>query len=117
MTEQTRTTDFFALVKAGTPQSVQAAISNGAEVNTRDDYGRTPLMWAASYTENPEVISTFLKAGAEVNAQDENGWTPLMAAARDSHNPEVITTFLKAGAPTSRIRTRPAGPRLMQAAR
>ena len=75
MTEQTRTTDFFELVKTGTPQSVRAAISNGAEVNTRDDYGRTPLMAAASYTENPEVIPTLLKAGADAKAKNKAGHT------------------------------------------
>ena len=32
-----QTKDFFELVKTGTPQDVQKAISNGADVNTREE--------------------------------------------------------------------------------
>ena len=90
--------DFFELVGTGTPQSVQAAINQGADVNARDMYGRTPLMLATEYNQNPEVIITLLDAGADVNARDNYVETPLMWAARFNQNPEVITTLLMAGA-------------------
>jgi hypothetical protein len=91
-------TDFFELVKTGTPQEIQAAISNGANVWARGKNGLTPLMAAADQNRNPEVIIVLLKAGANVNAQDEYGWTPLIHAVIDIQNPKVITTLLKAGA-------------------
>ena len=93
-----QTTDFFELVKTGTPKSVQAAISNGADIKARDKHGWTPLMWAAGHNPNPEVITTLLKAGADINARDKDGLTPLMWAAYYNPIPEVITTLLKAGA-------------------
>jgi ankyrin repeat protein len=98
VTEPTGTTDFFELIKAGTPQAVQAAISNGADVNAQDKYGWTPLMYAAGFNPNPEVIATLLKAGADIEARDKYGATPLMEATWYNPNPEVITTLLKAGA-------------------
>jgi ankyrin repeat protein len=93
-----QTTDLFESVKAGMPESVQAAISKGADVNARDKNGFTPLMVAAIHNENPEVIIALLKAGADVDARDAYGTTPLMHAAQSNHNPEVISTLLKAGA-------------------
>jgi ankyrin repeat protein len=65
--------DFFDLVKTGTSQSVQAAISKGADVNARDKYDRTPLMYAAEYNPNPEVITVLLTAGANAKAKDNEG--------------------------------------------
>ena len=86
-----QTKDFFELVQTGTPEDVQAAITNGAAVNAKDDDGATPLLYAAMKNQNPEVISTLLNAGASVNARTIEGWTPLMAAALGNQTNEVIT--------------------------
>jgi len=91
-----QTTDFFALVKSGTPQDVQAAIDKGADVNAKNSSGRTPLVLAAEFNPNPEVITTLLKAGVDLNAQENNG--ALMYAAGENPNPKVVTTLLTAGA-------------------
>jgi hypothetical protein len=91
--------DFFGLVWTGTPESIQAAIDNGADVNARNKDGKTPLMFAAGYAPNPEVINILLAAGAEVNAKEPKyGLTPLMFAVAANTNPEVATTLLNAGA-------------------
>ena len=58
-----QTTDFFELVKTATPQNVQSAINSGAEANTPDKDGKTPLMYAAGYNQNTEVTNVLLKAG------------------------------------------------------
>ncbi|MGA2612124.1 MAG: ankyrin repeat domain-containing protein [Spirochaetia bacterium] len=95
-----QTTDFhfFALVEAGTPQDVQAAISKGLDVNAKDKEGYTLLMHAAN-NQNPLVITTLLKAGADINARDTAfGGTALVWAAGWNQNPEVITVLLAAGA-------------------
>jgi ankyrin repeat protein len=67
--------DFFELVGTGTPQSVQAAINQGADVNARDNYVEIPLMWAARFNQNPEVITTLLMAGADAKAKNKAGKT------------------------------------------
>ena len=91
-----QTTDFFELVKTGTPQSVEDAINKGANIKARDSMGRSPLLVAASNNPNPEVITILLKAGEDVNGLDREGNNCLVWAARN--NLEVITTLLKAGA-------------------
>ena len=61
--------------------------------------GLTPLIVAATSTEDPEVVTTLLKAGANIEARDlQYGVAALMWAAAHNPNPEVITTLLKAGA-------------------
>jgi ankyrin repeat protein len=99
-----QTTDFFELVKNGTPEGVQAAINQGADIKAKDKDGKTPLMCAAQSNPNPEVITTLLSAGAYIEARTNEGWThienwtPLMWAALGNQNPAVITTLLKSGA-------------------
>jgi ankyrin repeat protein len=60
-----QTTDFFDLVKTGTPQTIQTAINKGADVNAQDSDDWTPLMDAATYNPDPKVIATLLKAGGD----------------------------------------------------
>jgi ankyrin repeat protein len=88
----------FDLAMKGTPQRVQAAIAQGADINAIShlDY-MTPLILAASHNPNPDVVTVLVNAGANVNAQDISGRTALMYAAK-LFKPEVITMLLKAGA-------------------
>jgi ankyrin repeat protein len=112
----TRTKDFFELVREGTPNKIQEAIGAGADIEARDRLGLTALMYAAMINQNPEVITALLKAGADIKARgkdgktallnaganlkarDSDGETALMYAATGNHNPEVIMAMLKAGA-------------------
>jgi ankyrin repeat protein len=49
---------------------IATLLKAGADIEARDNYGRTALMWAARHNENPEVIMTLLKAGANAKAKD-----------------------------------------------
>lgn len=109
--------DFEQLVKTGTPEEVQEAISNGADVEATDfpfwsvkqfrsevahqyqneTEGLTPLMLAAAFNQNPEVISVLLKAGAKIDDRDNEGGTPLMWAAEYNSNPLVVSALLRRG--------------------
>ena len=60
---------FFDLVRTGSPEQVSLAIQAGADVNARDEYGSTVLMFAAYSNENPEVHTVLISAGAEVNTR------------------------------------------------
>ena len=89
-------TNLFNLVKTGDLESVVSAIEAGANVNAQDEFGQTPLMYAASSSNNPDTIMTLVKAGADPNAQTSTGWTSLMYAARDNKNLEVTLTLMNA---------------------
>ncbi len=55
-----------------------ALIQSGADINVRDEDGKTLLM----ATKEPDVIEALIKAGIDVNARDSEGRTALMYAAR-----------------------------------
>jgi len=63
----------------GDLDGVQAELDKGADVNAKDDDGRTPLNYAA-YTGQKEIAELLIKKGADVNAKDEDGGTPLHQA-------------------------------------
>ena len=67
------TVGYFGRVAAN---EVTECLDAGADVNARDERGRTPLHWAAHYTETPAVIATLLDAGADAKAKDFRGSTP-----------------------------------------
>ena len=59
--------DIFELAAIGTPDEVQQAIREGSKVDTRDEDGFTPLMWAATLNPDAQVLSILVRAGAKVN--------------------------------------------------
>jgi murein DD-endopeptidase MepM/ murein hydrolase activator NlpD len=94
-------TNLFNLVKTDDLANVQAAITAGANVNAADEYGQTPLMYAASSSQNADILAELLKAGANLNAQTTSGWTALMYAARDTKNFDTAILLMNAGADPS----------------
>jgi TPR repeat protein len=85
----------FQLAREGSVATLQAALPSAVDMNTRDEYGQTPLMYAAA--SNDAAMAAFLLgSGADINARSDAGWTALMYAARD--NPQLLSTLLQAGA-------------------
>ena len=87
--------------EASSVDTVSDCLMSGADVNARNEDGRTPLHWAALHNENPEVFTVLLDAGADVNAKLEWGATPLNFVAAHISNLEVLTVLLDAGADVS----------------
>jgi ankyrin repeat protein len=96
------TETIFDLARYASAPVVQAAISNGADVNTADATGMTPLMYASGQNRDTGVISALIKAGAKVDAVDPKGSTALLWATRNTvftGDPyDAVTLLLKAGA-------------------
>ena len=90
--------DLFALAKTDDVGALTQKIAAGANLDARDKFGQTPLMYAASESDSPEVVAALLNAGAELNAQTKTGWTALMYAARDAADLRVPLLLLNAGA-------------------
>ena len=74
-------------------------IGLGAEVNTCDDKGRTPLMVAAAEG-NVELTALLVAEGASPHAADDNGATPLLHACGGDRpgTPKVCRLLLESGA-------------------
>ena len=54
-------------------EAVAALISHGADVNARDEYGKTPLM-QASYYGYAKVVEALLDAGADKELKGTSGY-------------------------------------------
>src|SRR5437660_1580397 len=81
----------------GDLQAVKDLLAKGADVNAKDDKGKTALLWAAPARDNPEMMRLLIAKGADVNAKDNDGETALMIAAGQS-NPGILAELIEAGA-------------------
>ncbi|MCY4331669.1 MAG: ankyrin repeat domain-containing protein [Cyanobacteria bacterium MAG CAR1_bin_15] len=89
--------NFFEKASVG---DVAGCLKEGADPNTRDKYGLTPLHRAARNSA-PPLIKALLDAGADVNARDKNGATPLHFAVGSGNTLAVAQVLLDAGADPS----------------
>ncbi|GGP19728.1 hypothetical protein GCM10007981_04580 [Thermocladium modestius] len=80
----------------GDAKKVKTLLEAGADPNTKDEYGSTPLHWAA-LKGHLDVVELLLKHGADPNVKDEDGSTPLHDAAWNGHA-DVVELLLKHGA-------------------
>jgi ankyrin repeat protein len=86
---------------AGRPEAIRAAIERGANVNARDNKGRTPLMLAAIADSLPaSTMRQLLDSGADPAAKDPHGVTALDFARRLGPTP-LVDVLVAAGAPGS----------------
>ena len=85
----------IATVKENDPQRLLQQIDAGSDIEARDAYGYTALMWAAA--EGKDAIAwILLGAGADINAGTADGTTALMRAAIYGHA-DMVRFFLEQG--------------------
>jgi len=77
--------------------AVKELLDKGANVNSKDDTGKTALLWVAPARDNPEMVKFLIAKGADVNAKDNDGETALMIAA-SQNNPGILVALIEAGA-------------------
>ena len=77
---------------------VEQMLANGADVNSKDKSGMTPLHIACFFG-HIGTVQVLIRYGADVNAVDDKGETPLHLAAEGGW-PEVIQLLLDEGADT-----------------
>ena len=81
--------------------AVAGQIRSGADPNSRDPEGRTPLMVAARESGNVAIIEALIAAGANAHSRDSDGFTPLHFASSENPNPDIVRALLAAGSDIS----------------
>ena len=83
-------------VQDGNLEAVQKYLAAGMDVNTKDGYGATPLLYAAEYGRN-DVAELLITNGADLNATYNDGLTALHAAVLNGSN-EIVKLLIDQGA-------------------
>ena len=79
-----------AIKQAANSEIVTVLLKAGADVNQKDEAGRTPLMFAVR--DNPKVVSALVEAGADVN--EKNSWgKPRLSSQRKRTTPPRLSPF------------------------
>jgi ankyrin repeat protein len=79
---------------------VKRAVSQGANINAKDNSGNTALLLAGWSTDNILLIRYLIESGANINESNKNGDTALMDAAY-LDKPELLRYLLLSGADPS----------------
>src|ERR1035437_190931 len=66
-------------VESSDPGKVKQLLASGIDVNTKDNDGWTPVLFATWLRDRP-MVELLLAKGADVNAKDNYGKTPLHVA-------------------------------------
>jgi hypothetical protein len=101
-------------IETGKTNLAKLLIAAGANVNARDNYGRTVLLWAVEYGRT-EIVKLLITEGADVNARDNDCYTALIEAVHNGHT--VIAQLLIAAGADVHARDNNGLTALMYAAR
>jgi len=88
------TTPLMYAAALGNTESMKVLLRAGADVNARNAFDATALMWCINQT---QMVRLLMAKGADVNARSTMGRTPLLLAASYG-NAEVLKLLLANGA-------------------
>ena len=73
--EEAMNTALIRAAEAGDTPSVLRLLADGADINSRDAHGRTPVM-AATHGNQVATVQALIAAGADINLQDNRRIIP-----------------------------------------
>lgn len=92
--------DFASFLNTN-PDCVRYLATAGQNVNNKNKFGTTAIMWAAMYQSNPKVIEALIECGADINDKShKDGYTPLFWAKRCNRNSNVAEYIKSQGGKT-----------------
>ncbi|KZC10409.1 Ankyrin repeat and death domain-containing protein 1A, partial [Dufourea novaeangliae] len=81
--------------------TVRKVLKETVDVDSRNNYGRAPIHWAASRG-NTEIIEMLIQAKCDIEARDKFGMRPLHMAAWYGHR-DAVKMLINAGANVSAV--------------
>ncbi len=88
--------ELVQVAESGNTERVLELLKQGADINTQDAKGRTPVM-AATYGNHIETFTALLNAGADVNLRDDMLNNPFLYAGAEGFL-EILKLSYEAGA-------------------
>ncbi|MEC2077426.1 ankyrin repeat domain-containing protein [Metabacillus fastidiosus] len=96
---ETGNNELIKAVELNDIHKIKKLISDGADLNTKDLRGRTPLM-IATYNNEPKIVKLLIQGGADVNLQDDMENNPFLYAAAEGYT-DIVKLTIRAGADPS----------------
>src|SRR5262245_54901633 len=88
-------TPLMVAAEAGSLDAIKLLIDRRADVNARNTYGSTALMWSVT---DPKKVRLLIDHGADVNVAARSGRTALIIASFANPSAEVVRMLLDKGA-------------------
>jgi ankyrin repeat protein len=79
----------------GSPAAMKLLIERGADVNAKNAFDSTALMWSATDIEKVRIL---IEHGADVNAASKGGRTALLIAAMSDRSAAIVKLLIAKGA-------------------
>ena len=95
---QTLNEALISAAEQGVTEKVLQLLDAGADINARDEQGRTAIM-AATHSNHPGVVKALIEAGADVNIQDHRRDNPFLYAGAEGLL-EILKLLIDADADT-----------------
>ncbi|HJZ96288.1 MAG TPA: ankyrin repeat domain-containing protein, partial [Candidatus Solibacter sp.] len=89
------TTPLHYAAAYGSAESVRVLLAAGADVNARNDFEATPLMWSVT---EPEKVRMLVAKGADFNAKSKMGRTAVWLAAANDGSSATVRYPIEQGA-------------------
>ena len=89
------TMSLIEFCRSGDLGGVKAVLESGADVNTKDEYGDTGLIWAVRKNCNSVVAFLLRTPNIDVNWKGDDGWCALHLAVVLIRNTEMLKLMLK----------------------
>ena len=90
-------TPLHASVYAGAPECLRLLLNAKADVDVKDNFGRTALTVAVQVEDQTDFSELLLSHGAGIEYTSDMGWTPLRSAAKNNR-PKQASLLLAKGA-------------------
>ncbi len=112
--ETARYSGLLAAAARGDVAEINRLAASGANLNIRDDYGRTPLH-VATFAKQRDAITALAKAGADLNAKERDRYDAVTIASV-ADDLDTLRLLIKLGASAKQVTSRYDGTALIAAA-
>ena len=92
--------DYYKAIRVADWPSMEHALRRGIDINIRDEYGYTAIMWASALGKL-DIVKKLLWKGASINYRDNTGMSALMLASLTGHYAIAQHLIKKARVPLS----------------